>query len=94
MCLSLLSKVKKGNLDGTFDLATKHFTQFFILSDDYKKSSTLCAMGWLPDIFFKYSLLQLYIEKVLSYHLLPVFHVSETCEVKYERVFLGWGFIG
>ena len=71
MCLSLLSNVKKGNPDGTFtfDLASKHFTQFFILSDDYKKSSTLCAMDWLPDIFFKYSLLLLYIEKALSYHL-------------------------
>ena len=30
MCLSLLSNVKKGNPDGTFtfDLASKHFTQF------------------------------------------------------------------
>ena len=57
MCLSLLSKVRKGNIDGTFDMATKHFTQLFILLVDYKKSSTLCAIGWLPD------------KKVLSYHL-------------------------
>ena len=87
MCLSLLSNVKKGNPDGTFtfDLASKHFTQFFILSDDYKKSSTLCAMGWLPDIFFKYSLLQLYIEKVLSYHLLPVFLLIEFKEERFPN---------
>ena len=26
MCLSLHSKVKKGNVDRTFDMATKHFT--------------------------------------------------------------------
>ena len=57
MCLSLLSKVRKGNVDGTFDMATKHFTQLFILLVDYKKASTLCAIGWLPDkkvTFFKY----------------------------------------
>ena len=46
---SLLSKVKKGNVDGTFDMATKHFTQLFILLVDYKKSSTLFAIGWLSD---------------------------------------------
>ena len=57
LCLSLLSKVKKGNVDGTFDMATKHFTQLFILLVDYKKSSTLFVIGWLSD------------KKVLSYHL-------------------------
>ncbi len=49
ICLSLLAKVRKGNVDGTFDKATKHFTQLFILLVDFKKASTLCAMGWLPD---------------------------------------------
>ena len=49
VCLSLLAKVRKGNIDGTFDKATKHFTQLFILLVDFKKASTLCAMGWLPD---------------------------------------------
>ena len=35
--------------------------------------------------FFKYSLLQLYIEKVLSYHLLPVFLLIEFKEERFPN---------
>ena len=47
--LELLSFVRKGHVDGTFRTMSKLWCQLYVLLVEYKKTSILSCMGFLPD---------------------------------------------